>query len=792
MECKASDEMVLNSKLSFAPLIEAWKRSAAEGSTGKKKLYQNLLERVLKHPELLLPIDSPELLTEHAEWVDILISTIFPISYSEDKDLYAVAIPFSYKIIFASALFRKQFMDEKGEILSMPDIPYQQPLSEDKCSVAYKLILSKFYGQEIQGNVTAIHHYRNPVNGMINYIELELDTTFIDVKALAPLPEIGTSLHCCNIAELGKMDQLKDMLPLGNFQFEGLTIVRLRDVTQREVINNIKSILLEARSYEDDEIFSELQEQVRALMGMPELDMGITPFFRINDNYFLSEQFGGHSMMVTNSEQGISIRESLCKEFLEMFRESETPVLFSEINAKQILNHPFLSRLPHQGYYSAAFYPLKSKGKLLGVLSVVHPQEGKIQRQHLAQLNPAVPLFVLAIEKGAEILSNEVDKIIKKHFTAVQSSVEWKFTEAAVHYLTNKKNGIKAKIEPIFFDHVFPLYGAVDIRNSSIERVKAIQLDLIEQLKLAGEIVRKAQEISPLPILQEVSYRIDKYLYNVSNILFSGDELIIDKFLKNEVIELFEHLKVVLPTVSNDIDTYLSRLDPRIRLLVDNRHKYEESITLINQEIARFLDQEQEHAQKIYPHYFERFVTDGVDFNMYIGQSISPERPFDTFYLKNLKMWQLTTLTRAAKIVNELQQRLSKPLQTTQLILAHSLPISISFRTAERKFDVEGAYNMRYEIIKKRIDKVHLKDSNERLTQTGKLAIVFSQPREAAEYLDYIEFLQNQGLLLKDLEQLELEELQGVIGLKALRVGINMEGPARNESVSTLEVKELQ
>jgi hypothetical protein len=176
---------------------------------------------------------------------------------------------------------------------------------------------------------------------------------------------------------------------------------------------------------------------------------------------------------------------------------------------------------------------------------------------------------------------------------------------------------------------------------------------------------------------------------------------------------------------------------------------------------------------------------------MYIGQSITPDKPFDTFYLKNLKMWQLTTLTKAARLANQLQTRMSNPLKTTQLILAHSVPISISFRTAERKFDVDGAYNIRYEIIKKRIDKVHVKGSNERLTQPGKLAIVFSQSREAAEYLDYIEFLQNQRMLLHDLEQLELEELQGVVGLKALRVSINMEQDDAENTENKPEVIEI-
>src|SRR5688572_5382222 len=134
-------------------------------------------------------------------------------------------------------------------------------------------------------------------------------------------------------------------------------------------------------------------------------------------------------------------------------------------------------------------------------------------------------------------------------------------------------------------------------------------------------------------------------------------------------------------------------------------------------------------------------------------------------------------------------------MKTTQLILAHGTPISISFRIAERKFDVDGAYNIRYEIIKKRIDKVRIKDTNERLTQPGKVAIVYSQAKDATEYMEYIEFLQNQKLIKPGVEQLDLEELQGVVGLKALRVDVNYETETRPQEprieLSSTTTKEL-
>ncbi|ULQ56152.1 GAF domain-containing protein [Flavihumibacter rivuli] len=764
----------IRTSLSFRPLVNAIEKKAVSGSKGASKLYARLFARIRRYPELLATIDNEDILAQQAEWVDMLMTTLFPVSVSDEKDLYAVGVPFSYKVVYASQLFREHFLDEAGNLKYKPEYNLPEHPVNFEHSIAYKLILSKFYNQKIDGNISTIHHFINEETGLINYVELELDPTFIDVIALTELPELGAQkIHCCNISELSKIDKLEEYLPLENFRFEGFTIVRLKDVTHREVLNKIKTTLLELNSIQDNTVFARLERDIQALIGISDAKMGITPFFRVNNQYVISEEFTKHSLLL-HPVNGMATRQDLCKAFIDLFKTSDRPILFSEINESTIKEYQFLERILEQGYRSAAFFPLKDDGELLGVLSAVHHEPCKLQAQHLEPVTSSLPLFVLALEKSAEILANEVDKVVKRHFTAVQSSVEWKFTEAALHYLLNKRMGKKAKIEQIVFDQVYPLFGAIDIRNSSIERNNATQKDLLEQLEATGEIIRQAQQLSSLPILQEVAYRIEKYRYSASNILFTGDEVTIDAFLKEEMVELLEHLKLILPEMKDRIEQYFQQIDEKAKLMVHHRHHFEESITLVNQELSRFIDQEQETAQKIYPHYFERFVTDGIEFNMYIGQSITPGRPFDNFFLKNLKMWQLTTMANAAILVDQLQEKLPIPLQTTQLILAHSTPLSISFRNAERKFDVDGAYNIRYEIIKKRIDKVHLKNSNERLTQPGKIAIVYSQPKEASEYLDYIEFLQNKKLLKDDLEELELEELQGVVGLKALRVGINM------------------
>jgi len=77
--------------------------------------------------------------------------------------------------------------------------------------------------------------------------------------------------------------------------------------------------------------------------------------------------------------------------------------------------------------------------------------------------------------------------------------------------------------------------------------------------------------------------------------------------------------------------------------------------------------------------------------------------------------------------------------------------------------------------MKKRLDKVRIKDSGERLTQPGKISMVYSNVKDVQEYQMYADFLQNKNILKPGIEHLELEELQGVKGLKAMRVDINLE-----------------
>jgi hypothetical protein len=136
-------------------------------------------------------------------------------------------------------------------------------------------------------------------------------------------------------------------------------------------------------------------------------------------------------------------------------------------------------------------------------------------------------------------------------------------------------------------------------------------------------------------------------------------------------------------------------------------------------------------------------------------------------------LWQLLLMCEIDKKIEQLKPTLKNNLDITQLLLVHDQPLTIRFRPDEKQFDVDGAYDIRYEIVKKRIDKALIKNTGERLTQPGKIAIVYNQPKIEEEYRRYFHYLASKKIITDQVEALELEELPGATGLKALRIEIN-------------------
>jgi hypothetical protein len=758
----------INSLISLQPLVAVLKKMITEGKPGAKRLYQGLINELESRPALLQPMSNAASLAEDNELVETLFSTIFPPSTTTNQGIYAISFPFDAQTVYASPGFRKIFLKDDSGKISFSDFKTNVDIGHTSLNLAYDLILNKFYGHKIPVTTTSVHPFTDE-HGLTHYYEVRLNAQFVDVSRANPdfpLPESFSP-------QLSRdLEELRTVFPLEHFRFEGLVVIEVSDVTQEQVIVEIKTALLNINSFTDVTVYDELQQHVQSLIGLRNVQIGITPFFKMNDYYLYTEALYKNSLLF-KAQEVIEKKDEINQLCKEVFGETGQPVLYEMLNEASTIQNHLLKYYFEQGAKSLLLCPLKSDdGTLIGLLEILSLQSGQLQFHHLARVQPAIQLFTLALEKSGESLEMEIDKMIKEHFTAIQTAVEWKFTEAAFSYLQHRQISELAKMPNITFEDVYPLYAAIDVRNSSTQRNHSIQLDLLEQLNKAKDLLQKAEKLIHFPLLNETKFRIEKYIGAISETLLSDDELVIYDFLQNDLDSTLRNLRHNRPELTKWIDEYFSSLDAQRGVIFHHRKSYEESITRINDVLDRFIDNEQHEAQEIYPHYFERYLTDGVEFNIYIGQSMSPNHPFNEMYVRNLKLWQLTMLAKAARITQALEKRLSLPLQTTQLVLAHSIPLTISFRRKERKFDVDGAYNIRYEIVKKRIDKVHIRDTDERLTQPGHIAIVYSQHKELEEYLEFVEYLQNEKLLGSKIEHLELEDTQGISGLKALRVDV--------------------
>jgi hypothetical protein len=573
---------------------------------------------------------------------------------------------------------------------------------------------------------------------------------------------------------------LERMISLKKFEFRGFIVIRAMDVTETELIMALERSLIDQQSIFSTQGFERLQHQLRTLFGRPELRAGLGA---LRDEEVLVINDGDQTSANCIYRNSSHIP-------LESLKDS---VWMAAVNQGQVLTIPDLREKSLKclaekdavsaGARSMLISPLYFKGEIIGTFQIMTPTPKALGAIDKLLVEQVTPLFSVALKRGLDDMNNEVQSIIKEKCTAVHPSVEWRFEQAALRHMDRLRMGQSSEMEPIIFKKVIPLFGQTDIRGSSEARNKGIQSDLLEQLMLARNVIKWAGEVKAWPFIKEFQYRIETQADSIKKNLVSEAETSIINFLQHEVEPAFDELIGLGPRVAQAIGNYNKALDPDLGFVYRKRKEFEESVSLLNKRLSAYLEREQAQAQKEFPHYFEKHQTDGIDYVIYLGESMIEDGKLNPFHIQNLVLWQLMVACGMARHTLEVKPELKIPLDVCHLILYQKNPLSIRFRYDEKRFDVDGAYDVRHEIIKSRLDKAAIKGARERLTQPGRIAVVYSHPDEGREIRRHIEFLQAEGQLNQDLEKLDIEDLPGIRGLKAMRVGIHLEAQAIKQRV---------
>jgi hypothetical protein len=759
-------------RLSLEPLIEYWQAREQDPNPGIARLAQAVRKEVGTQECCRGTLDSIEKLDDTRELVDMLMLAVFPPAATTTAITGAIP-PFQRRSFYYTSRFAEVMMSKDRTIKQPLNIDYAT-MEQRMTQMAYLLILGREYGADIPnihgGLIFTVPDYSI---GLYRHYGVNFDSSFVQVRVVGEKPTLTPEQVQHLLHNRHRLELWYELLPPARFVLEGFNLLQLVDVTTQEILSELKYDLLERDVLQASDRLEQIQEKLRVLFARPALQLGIAAYDERKKAFVDFGRKINHSFLTKQMQkQG---GQGGFQQLYARLMADRQPLVLEDVTTAPELPEDMRQQILTLGIRSAILALLPYGPDTVGLLELGAPEVGALDEFDMELVKQFVPLFAVAVKRNAEDLETRIQSVIKERFTAIHPTMEWRFNDAARRLLAQQEDGNRsAEMEPIVFEDVYPLHGSCDIRGSSVARNEAVQGDLIEHLTLARQVLKKASEYQALPILDELTFYVTKNLRRLRQGIISGDEVSIYDSLRTQAEPLFEYLAQNIPDLRPTIANYWQHIDPRLGILYNRRKAFEESVTRINDTISDYLDHEEEKAQHMFPHYFQRFKTDGVEFNIYVGGSLVQDKPFDLIFLKNLRLWQLLVMVEITRRTHALKAEMAVPLDTTQLILIHSQSLSIRFRQDERQFDVDGAYNIRYEIIKKRIDKANVLGTGERLTQPGYLALVYAQAREATEYFEYIDYLHDRKLLEDGIEELELEELQGVKGLLALRVKVKL------------------
>ena len=735
---------------------------------GTRYLAEELLRRAAAAPELREPIHDLNTLSDHKDTLDLLMTFLVPAG-SRDTELFKIGRPFQFEPIYVSPamqqLVKKQdacysFTEELKEV-------HQRHLITVGCA-----ILNGFYGVDITVSPNALLTVPNQKTGLNRYYKPNMDRSFVEVISIGELPKLSQKQIQLLLHNIDNPDLWLELLPPDKFEFRGMHIARLTEVTEEEALSRLKHRLISRNAILNVERVKELANLVRTHFSNPELQLGLSAVD------FPTDRSVDHEYRIKFNFLCDKVRKVTAEKYQgsiydQAFQSRETLIIddLSELPTKTKLEKLLLK----EGIKSILVAPLLDQARnVIGMVELGSPHAYGINAFMGIKFQEILNLFRTAVERSREYIDNRIEAIMREQYTSLHSSIEWRFTEAAFNILERQEAGESDQPEVISFQEVYPLYGQADIVGSSRLRNAAIYQDLQDNIRAGRFFLDMAQQIIDFPLIRQVILRMEKHLQVSMDDFDNSHEILFGEFIQHHLTPIVRELGDHHPELRECADKYFSKLDPELKLFYRVRRDYEQSVTTLNRELSKFFSERDQAAQKTLPHYYEKYKTDGVEYEIYAGQSLLKHQTFSEVHLRNLRLSQLIDMCEATRLVHQISKALPMPLRTAQLVFAYTNPLNIKFRMDEKRFDVDGDYNVRYEILKKRIDKATINKGQERLTLPGQISIVYLQERDKEEYMGYLNYLQDAGYVDGEIEDWVLDPLQSVNGLRGLRFRVKV------------------
>ena len=135
-------------------------------------------------------------------------------------------------------------------------------------------------------------------------------------------------------------------------------------------METIKKILLRQNDY-DTGIIEELKAAVQVLTGLNEVEVGLMPFVKINDQFILEEDFTKHSILGKNWRAEDPASMATFQMYMGFLAERHEPMPISNLTEEVMDFAPFMRPVFDSGARSYITYPMQNSDGLSGSWNVV-------------------------------------------------------------------------------------------------------------------------------------------------------------------------------------------------------------------------------------------------------------------------------------------------------------------------------------------------------------------------------------------------------------------------------------
>jgi len=726
---------------------------------------KSLIDKTKNFKELRDGFQDISLLEKHDELIKLLLADLFPTGLTHNE-IKAASIPLS-NITFNYTERFKNILKDAGKDFEIE----LRNIDDDEFYVfCCCLIMQAYYKRDIKSSLPFYYDIPNR-QGIMKHYKITVNSDFTEVYPIKgtkiPSEEVVDML----LENLDDFKMWKKYFPSESWILKGFTIISLVDCTSEVALSDLKSsmISIDPENLSPDE---NLIEIFKSYFDVADLNFGLMLFNKKDQRL---EKLPIYENVFTNHILDFWINtfdeETRKNTFINLNHNSK-PIVVSNISNldHDIKDLPSFRILSENKINSFMVIPIMKENELIAIMEFTSTIVNSFNGLKLKKLEFFSDMILFSLNRFSFEKNYQIEAIIQREYTSIHDSVVWKFRNEAEKYFNASLNKKIYTLRQIIFKNLTPLFGFSDIRSSSEKRYNLMLEDLNQQIECLHGIFSMLTDSDT----EKYHLAIDIFENELNNEIKADSEQRFQRLLRDE-IHPFLQAKLEIKTSSEvkaKIKDYFSQVFTQNDLFYGNRKNLDDSITLVNRKLADVLDESQVKAQQIFPHYYERFKSDGIEHNLYIGKNIAPELNYHSKVVHKLRYWQLKTICNMEREFRNFKKDLPIAMDIASLIFVYNEKIDIRFRMDEKRFDVDGAFNSYYEIIKKRLDKAHVKDSAERITCPGKITIVYFGMENQREYLDYISKLQKKEILRNDVEFLRVEDLQGITGLLALRVSI--------------------